>query len=388
MKSVTPFEIYLDTAAATPVDPRVVEAMAPFLDKHFGNPSSIHKGGAEPRDAIEEARRRVAALISCRPGEIVFTSGATEANNLAVKGAAWGSGRANGKIVVSAIEHLSVINASKRLEQMGFEVQRLNVDGDGLVSERELENALDEDTLMVSVNLANPEVGTIEPIKPLAAIARRRGVPFHCDAAAAGGWAPIDVADLGVDLLTLSSQGLYGPKGVGALFVREGVRIVPLIDGGPQEGGLRGGTENVPGIVGMGMAAEIAADELPTVVPRLEPLRDLLIAEITGSSDAVHLTGHKSRRLPGHASFCVRGVEGEAILTDLAAAGVAASSGSACSSQALKVSHVLDAMGVGEALARGSVVFTLGRDAREGGVKKVAEKTVSSIKRLREMSPL
>lgn len=384
-------EIYLDHAAATPLDAAVLEAMAPFLDADFGNPSSLHRGGMEPRDAVEKARAQVAALIGCEPGNVVFTSGATEANNFAIKGVALasrGSGRSGGTVLISAIEHLSVLNASKRLKSLGFDVKELPVDGDGLVAPADLEDALGDDTLIVSVNLANPEVGTVEPVKRLAEITRERGVPFHCDAAAAAGWMPVDVDDLGVDLLTLSAQSFYGPKGAGALFIGKGVRIVPLIDGGPQEGGLRGGAENVPGVVGMGAAAKLATRELPAIAERLAPLRDSLIEKLLGSLDAIILTGHRSLRLPGHASFCVQGVEGEAVLTDLDAGGIAASSGSACSSHALKVSHVLAAMGVGTALARGSLVFTIGRDGSEDDIVKTARKTISSIKRLREISPL
>jgi len=388
MKSKEAPKIYLDHAAAAPLDAAVVDAMAPFLAADFGNPSSLHRSGMEPRNAVEKARAQVAALIGCESGDIVFTSGATEANNLAIKGSVWASSRSGGTVLISAIEHLSVLNASRRLKSLGFDVRELPVDGDGLVSPADLESALGDDTLVVSVNLANPEVGTVEPVKRLSEIARERGVLFHCDAAAAAGWMPVDVDDLGVDLLTLSAQSFYGPKGAGALFVREGVRIVPLIDGGPQEGGLRAGTENVPAVAGMGAAAKLAMRRLPEVAARVQPLRDSLINELLSSIEGIILTGHRSLRLPGHASFCVRGVEGEAVLTDLDAGGVAASSGSACSSHALKVSHVLAAMGVDTTLSRGSLVFTIGRDVSADDIVETARTTVLSIKRLREMSPL
>lgn len=377
----------MDNAATTPLDPRVLEAMMPFLTTSYGNPSSLHRGGAEPKGAVERAREQVASLVGCRPEELVFTSGATEANNLAIKGSAWASGKSRGTVLISSIEHLSVLNAAKRLQRMGYELEEIPVDADALVYPSDVEKALDDDTLLVSVNLANPEVGTIEPIREVAAIARERKVPFHCDASAAAGWIPIDVENLGVDLLTLSAHNFYGPKGAGALYVRSGVRLVPLHDGGPQEGGRRGGTENVAGVVGLGAAAELAMAESIGARPRLEKLRDGLIDGIDAGLDGVILTGHRTQRLPGHISFCFAGIEGESLLTDLDAGGIAASSGSACSSQALKVSHVLDAMGVDTPLARGSLVVTLGRDAREDEVNKAKEMIIYSARRLKEMSP-
>jgi cysteine desulfurase len=293
-----------------------------------------------------------------------------------------------GRIALSAVEHLSVLNAAKRLERMGYSITTIPVDGKGVVDPGSVAGAIADDTLLVSVNLANPEVGTLEPIREIAEITKERGVPLHCDATAAAGWVPIDVRKMGVDLLTLSAHGFYGPKGAGALFIRRGVRIVPLIDGGPQESGVRAGTENVPGAVGMGVAAELAVPELQNVLSKLPPLRDKLIGELTGSVEGVVLTGHSSNRLPGHASVCVKGVEGEALLTDLDRRGIAAASASACASVALKVSHVLEAMGIDTTLARGSLVFTLGREAESTQITDVLDAVKTSIKRLRDLSPV
>lgn len=381
-------EIYLDNTATTPLDPRVLEEMMPFLESGFGNPSSLHSVGIEPRAAVVKARENVANLIGADPGEIVFTSGATEANNLAVKGIALAAKAGRGTIGVSGIEHLSVFNAARRLEKLGFSIAAIPVDGQGLVDPADVARAITDDTILVSVNIANPEVGTLEPVKEIAQVAKGRGVPLHCDAAAAAGWIPIDVRDIRVDLLTLSAHNFYGPKGAGALFVRRGLRLVPLIDGGPQEGGLRAGTENVPGVVGMGKAAELAVAELGRISRRLPPLRDKLIHDLTGSVEGVVPTGHRASRLPGHASFCVRGVEGEALLADLDRKGIAAASGSACASVALKISHVLEAMGLETVLARGSLVFTLGRDLQADQISHVTDVVKSSIKRLRELSPV
>jgi cysteine desulfurase len=381
-------EVYLDNVATTPLDPRVLEAMTPFLGASFGNPSSLHRKGIKPRDAVEKARESVAAMIGAHRKEIVFTSGASEANNLAVKGLSWASGKNAGTIVVSSIEHLSVFNAARRLQRSGFSVATIPVDGQGLVAPDEVARAIKSDTVLVSVNLANPEVGTVEPIREIADVAKKHGVPLHCDATAAGGWIPIDVREIGVDLLTLSAHNFYGPKGAGALFVRRGLRVVPLIDGGPQEGGLRAGTENVPALVGMGVAAELAVLELPEASRRLVRLRDMLIEGLAGSVEGVVPTGHRRNRLPGHVSFCVRGVEGEALLTDLDRRGISGASASACASVALKISHVLEAMGVETALARGSIVLALGRDAESQQVAEVLDVLKTSIKRLRDLSPI
>jgi len=380
-------DVYADCVSGTPLDERVAAAMEPFLGESFCNPSSLHRGAAEPRRAIDAAREQVAALVRCSPEEVVFTSGATEANNLAIKGSAWASGR-RGRILISSVEHISVRNPARRLSSAGFVVEEIPVGGDALVDPSDVERAVREDTVLVCVNLANPEVGTVEPVEEIARLTRERGVTFHCDAAVAAGWMEIDFRDLGADLLTLSAHNFYGPKGAGALCVRSGVRLVPLVDGGPQESGLRAGTENVAAIVGMGVAAELAARELVPAAPRLEKLRDELVERVLRELDGAVLTGHRTARLPGHASFCFEGVEGEAVVADLDAGGVAAASGSACSSATLKVSHVLSAMGVEETLARGSLIISLGRDAGEEAVRRIADLTVKSVRRLRELSPI
>ena len=380
--------IYLDHIAGTPLLPEALAAMLPFLKEHYGNPQSLHGEGAPALEAVEEARSRVAALIGASPGEIIFTASGSESNNLAVKGMAL-AGRAKGThIVVSAIEHPSVLNAAKSLEKLGFRTSLVPVDGTGLVQPEAVEKALAKDTVFVSVMLANSEVGTIEPVAEIAQLCRAKGIPFHTDAVAAAGSVPVDVRALGVDALSLAGDQFYGPKGSAALFVKKGIRLLPQIDGGIQEGGRRGGTENVPAIVGMGLAAELARTRLPERVASARTLCDRLIDGLLSRVDHIVLTGPRENRLPHQASFCVRFVEGEALLLSLDMKGIAVSSGSACSSKSLKASHVLLAMGLDHATAQGSVVFSLLEDTTARDIDDVLAAFPPIIDRLRSMSPL
>jgi cysteine desulfurase len=379
---------YLDHIAATPLRPEVLEAMLPFFRGSYGNPQSLHSAGQEALQAVDEARAKVAGLIGAASGEIIFTAAGSESNNLALKGMALANQARGKRIVVSAIEHASVLNSAKALEKLGFTTVLLPVDRFGRIDPEDVRKALTKDTVLVSIMTANSEVGTIEPIAEIARICRENGVLVHTDAVAAAGMVPVDVKALGVDALSLAADQFYGPKGAAALFVRKGVRVLPLIDGGVQEGGRRGGTENVPAIVGMGKAAEIAAAELGRRAEAAKTLRDLLIRELLSRADHVVLTGHPELRLPHHASFCVEFIEGEGMLLHLDLKGVACSSGSACTSKSLKVSHVLLAMGLDHALAQGSLVFSLLETTAREDIDHVLEVFPPIIDKLRRMSPL
>jgi len=381
-------KVYLDHIAATPLDPEVLTAMLPFLRERFGNPQSLHSVGQDALEAIEEARSKVARLIGAEGSEIHFTASGSEANNFALKGMAMARRDKGNHLVLSAIEHQSVLHAAKSLERSGFSSTLVGVDRSGLVDPDEVRKAIRKETVLVSVILASSEVGTIEPVAEVARICREAGVPFHTDAVAAAGNIPVDVRELGVDALSLAADQFYGPKGTGALYVRKGVRILPLIDGGIQEGGRRAGTENVAGIVGMGKAAEIAAARLAERQERMKALRDRLIDRLPQKVDRVYLTGHRERRLPHHASFCVEFIEGEAMLLNLDMKGIAVSSGSACTSRALKASHVLLAMGIDHALAQGSLVFSLVDSTTAEDIDYLLEVIPPIIDRLRKMSPL
>jgi cysteine desulfurase len=379
--------IYLDRIAATPLHPEVLAAMLPFLRESYGNPQSLHRDGQAVLEATEDARERVARLIGALVDEIVFTASGSEANNLAVKGMALASRVKGTHLVVSAVEHPSVLNAAKALEKLGFTMTVVPVDGRGLVDPAAVEKALTPKTTLVSVMLANSEVGTIEPVAEIAALCKARNILVHTDAVAAVGSVPVDVAALGVDALSLAGAPFYGPKGAAALFLKKGTRLLPLVDGGIQEGGRRAGTENVPGIVGLGRAADIARERHAGRAAREAVLRDRLIDGVLGSFDRVILTGPRDRRLPYHASFCVEFVEGEALLLSLDMKGIAVSSGSACSSKSLKASHVLLAMGLDHALAQGSLVFSIPEDTSAEDIEGVIASFGPIIDRLRAMSP-
>ena len=380
--------VYLDNAATTPLLPEVREAMLPYLGEIFGNPSSLHDWGDGAREALDEARARVAGLIGGSPEEIIFTSCGTESNNFAVKGLAMAQPARGKHVVVSAIEHFSVLHSARTLEKWGFQVSEVPVDKYGLVDPAAVKKAIRPDTVLVSVMHANGEIGTIEPVKEIARITRELKIPFHTDAVATAGTIPVDVKELGVDALSLAGSQFYGPKGSGALWVKKGVRIMTLLDGGIQEGGRRGGTENVPAIVGLGKAAELAAARMDARIKQLTPLRDRLIRELPASIDHVIVTGHPQNRLPGNASFCVEFIEGESLLMLLNSRGIAVSSGSACTSRALKASHVLLALGLSHAIAQGSVLFTLGLDTAAADIDYVLENMPPIVDRLRQMSPL
>lgn len=379
---------YLDNAAAAPLLPEVREAMMPYLGDTFGNPSSLHDWGDGAREAIESARERVARLIGAGADEVIFTGSGTESNNLAIKGLALAHQNKGKHVVVSAIEHFSVLHSAKTLTKWGFEVSEVPVNKYGVVDPDAVRRSLRDDTVLVSIMHANGEVGTIQPVAEIAAVTRGRKVLFHTDAVATAGTVPVGVGDLGVDALSLAGNQFYGPRGVGALWVRKGVRILPLLDGGIQEGGRRAGTENVPAIVGMGKAAELAKDHMTGRMKQLSGLRDRLLKELPGRVEHVIITGHPRDRLPGHASFCVEFIEGESMLMLLNSKGIAVSSGSACTSRALKASHVLIAMGLAHEIAQGSILFTLGIDNTDQDVDYVLENMPPVVDRLRQISPL
>lgn len=380
--------VYLDRIAATPLHPEVREAMRPFLEDAFGNPQSLHAHGRRAQEAVEEARGDVAALVGARADEIYFASSGSEANNFAVKGLALGQQARGRHVVVSAIEHSSVLNSVKALERQGFTAALVPVDGQGRVDPAEVEKALTPETVLVSVMTASNEVGTIEPVAAIAAAAKKRGALVHTDAVAAAGSVPLDVRALGVDALSLAGDQFHGPKGGAALFVRKGVRILPLIDGGVQEGGRRGGTENVPAIVGLGRAARLAVRDMEARRAALALRRDRLLDGLVARIGRVLVTGSRTERLPHHASVCVEFVEGEAMLLSLDMAGIAASSGSACTSRSLKASHVLLAMGLDHATAQGSLIFSLIDGTTDGDVDRLLEVFPPIVDRLRRMSPL
>lgn len=379
--------VYLDHMATTPCDPKVVSAMLPFFNEHFGNALSSYDLGVKAREAVEEARVKVANLINAEEREIIFTSGGTEANNFALKGLAYAHQKKGKHIIVSLVEHHSITNPARMLEKEGFEVTFLPVDRYGVIDLNFLEKVLKDETILISVQLANPEVGTLQPLKEIVSLAEKVGAIVHTDAVAAIGQIEVDVQRLGVHALSISAHQFYGPKGVGALYLKKGTRIQPLIYGGIQEGGKRGGTENVPGIVGMGVSAELVKENLSKWKPRMQALRDKLIKGLLERISHIHLTGHPERRLPGHASFIVEFIEGEAMLLMLAMKGIYTSSGSTCTSKALKASPVLSSMGFPAHLIQGSIMFSLGKDTTEEDIDYVLTEMPPIIEKLRELSP-
>jgi len=381
-------KVYLDNAATTPLLPEVRKVMMPYLGEAFGNPSCLHSWGDSAREAMEDARAQVAQLIGANPEEIIFTGSGTESNNFAVKGLALAQQNKGKHVVVSAIEHFSVLHSAKTLEKLDFELSLVPVDKYGVVDPEDVRQSLREDTVLVSIMHANSEVGTIESIKEIAKVTKEKGVVFHTDAIATAGTIPVNVKELGVDALSLAGNQFYGPKGVGALWVRKGVRIMPLLDGGVQEGGRRAGTENIPAIVGLGKAAELATANMTARIEHLTQLHDRLLTELPEKIDHVLVTGHPQNRLPGNASFCVEFIEGESMLMLLDSQGVAVTSGSACTSRALKASHVLIAMGISHELAQGSLLFSFGIDNSPEDVNYVLEVLPPIVDRLRQMSPL
>jgi len=381
--------VYMDYTAGMPVDPRVLEAMMPYFSQQFGNPSSLHSWGNEARKAMEDARVKIVALVGAkRNEEIFFTSGGTESNNLAIKGVAYRNKDRGNHIATSTIEHMSVMNSCKSLMKEGFNVTYVPVDKYGVVDVQSLEKAITDKTILVSVMYANGEIGTIQPIKEIGEMVHRKGALLHVDAVAATGQVPINVENENIDLMSISSNDMYGPRGVGAIYVKTGTRIQPIIYGGGQERGLRSGTENIPAIVGMGKAAEVAKIEMETEARRLSQLRDKLIKGLLESIPSSFLNGHPTQRLPNNANVRFSYIEGESLILSLDMLGVACSSGSACTSKTLEPSHVLLAIGLKHEEAHGSLLFTLGKQNTEEDIDYVVNALPDIVKRLRAISPL
>lgn len=381
--------IYLDNNATTPVHPEVLEAMLPYFKEIFGNPSSIHWFGQQAHIAVENAREKVAELIGADDtSEIIFTSGGTEANNLAIKGVAFALKEKGNHIITSQIEHHAVLNPCKNLEKFGFEITYLPVDKYGIVDLEALKKSISPKTILVSIMFANNEVGTIQPIEEISKICQKNGVYFHTDAVQAVGKIHIDVKKLGINMLSLSAHKIYGPKGVGALYIKKGTRIQPILHGGHHEKNRRAGTENVSGIVGLGKACEIAKRDIEQEIKNLTYLRDKLWKGISEKIDNVQLNGHPEKRLPNTLNVSFKYIEGESILLNLDLKGVAVSTGSACTSGTLEPSHVLEAMGVDPVFSQGAIRFSLGRENTEEEIDYVVNILPEIVSKLRAMSPL
>lgn len=379
----------MDHAAGMPIDPRVFEAMKPYFMENYGNPSSSHSFGSNARNALMESREKVARLIGAeKPEEIIFTSGGTESNNLAIKGVAYRNKDKGNHIIATAIEHISVINICKHLQKQGFEITYIPVDKQGMVDPQKIKDKITDKTILISVMYANGEIGTIQPIREIGKITHENQICFHVDAVAAAGKVPINVEKENIDLLTISSNDMYGPKGMGALYIKKGTKIQPVTQGGGQERGLRSGTENIPGIVGMGKAAEIAQGEMEAEGRRLSQLRDKLIKGVLSTIERSYLNGHPTKRLPNNANLRFSYIEGESLILGLDMLGIQVSSGSACTSKTLEPSHVLLAIGLAHEEAHGSLVFTMGKQNMEEDVDYVLEVLPNVVKRLRSMSPL
>ncbi|PKM80918.1 MAG: cysteine desulfurase NifS [Firmicutes bacterium HGW-Firmicutes-14] len=381
-------KIYMDHSATTRTDNDVATFMVKYMTETYGNPSSVHSFGREARKAVDEAREKVAQAIGAQPDEIIFTSGGTEADNLAVRGVAYANRKRGNHIITSSIEHHAVLDTCKSLEREGFEVTYLPVDEYGMVRTEDLKNAITDRTILVSIMHANNEVGTIQPIKEIGAIARGKGIPLHSDTVQSIGKIPVDVNELNIDLLAISAHKFYGPKGIGCLYMRKGVRMLPVTFGGSQERKRRPGTLNVPGIAGLGLAIEKAAVSVGEQAPYQARLRDRMIKGIMEKIDYVKLNGHPAERLPNNVNLSFQFIEGESLLLSLDMKGVAASSGSACTSGSLDPSHVLLAMGLSHEIAHGSLRLTLGKENTEEEADYVIEVLPEIVKRLRAMSPL
>ncbi|HHV28892.1 cysteine desulfurase NifS [Acetivibrio mesophilus] len=380
--------IYLDHAATTPVNPQVLEAMLPYFSDKFGNASSIYSIGRESKKAIEESREKVAKAIGALPREVFFTGSGTEADNWAIKGVAYANRDKGRHIITTAIEHHAVLHACQYLESDGFEVTYLPVDENGLVSPQQVQDAIRPDTILITIMFANNEIGTIQPIGEIGKIAREKGIIFHTDAVQAVGNIPINVVDLNVDLLSLSGHKFYGPKGVGALYIRKGVKITSFMHGGAQERGRRASTENIAGIVGVGKAIELATQNIEENNKKLLELRDRTIEEISKKIPFVKLNGDRYKRLPGNVNFSFEFIEGESLLLMLDMKGIAASSGSACTSGSLDPSHVLLAIGLPHEIAHGSLRITFGTENTHEDIDYLMDVLPMIVDRLREMSPL
>ena len=379
---------YLDYQSAKPVDPRVIDAMLPYFYDKFGNPSSLHTVGDDATTVLEEARETFAGFINADKDEIIFTSGATESNNLAIIGYAMRNKNKGNHIIISEIEHISIHNIAKYLEKNGFTVSKVPVDQYGRVSVQKIARRITDKTILVSVGYANNEIGTIQPIAEIGKLCREKNIAFHTDAVAAEGLIPLDVSRDNIDLMTLSSNDIYGPKGVGALYVGKGVRINPLLAGGGQEKGLRSGTENMPGIAGMKKAVEIMQKEMETEIKRFKKFQDILIENIPNKIPKAFLNGHPNERLPDNVHFRFEGIEGEALLLSLKDKGISISTGSACSSKTLEPSHTLIALGLLHEEAHGSLEITFGRFTDEEEIYRIVNALPEVVEKLRKLSPL
>ncbi len=384
-------KVFIDYASTTPVDKEVLEEMLPYFDKNYGNASSIHYYGRNAFDANEVAREQVGSLLNASPDEIIFTSGGTESDNLGIKGVAFNNKKKRGTkgyhIITSEVEHPAVLETCKHLEKLGFNLKYLPVDKYGLINPSDLEDAISENTFLVTIMFGNNEIGTIEPIKEIGKLTKKHDILFHTDAVQAIGKIPIDVNKLNIDLLSISSHKIYGPKGVGALYVREGVKLQTIAHGGGQEKGLRSSTHNTPGIVGLGKACELGKKRMSKDVSHLTKLREMLIKEIQ-KIEQCYLNGHPEKRLANNAHFCFVAIEGESLNLMLDDRGIAASTGSACSSQKLQASHVLLAIGLDPEEAHGSIRLTLGRMSTKDDVEYVVNVLPEVVQKLRKMSPL
>ncbi len=381
-------KIYMDNGATTKPDSEVVSAMLPYYNEHFGNASSLHSFGQEAADALDRARQQVANLVGAQPEEIIFTSGGTESDNLALKGIAYLKKNAGKHIITSVIEHPAILNTCKNLQDDGFRVTYVPVDDQGLIDPAAVEDAITDDTILVSIMHGNNEIGTIQPIKEISKIAHDRGVLMHTDAVQSVGKIAVNVNDLDVDMLSISAHKIHGPKGVGALYVRKGTRLESLVKGGGHEFGKRAGTENIPGIVGLAKAAELAGQRLDDDASHVTKLRDAAITKILGSISESYLNGHPTQRLPNNVHLRFSYVEGESLLMLLDMKGVAVSTGSACSSKSLEPSHVLTALGIPPEQIHGSLRITFGRENTMDEVDYVVESLVGIVEKLRAMSPI
>jgi cysteine desulfurase len=381
-------KIYMDHSATTPIHPEVIELMKFAMENVYGNPSSLYSLGREAKKYVDEARQKVADLIGAKFEEIYFTGGGTESDNLAIQGVVYGNEKKGNHIITSAVEHPAVLDCCRNLEKKGYELTILPVDQYGMVDPEEVSKAIRKNTVLISIMHGNNENGTIQPIKEISGIAREHGIFFHTDCVQTAGKIPLNVDDLGADLLTISSHKIYGPKGIGLLYKRKGVRVLPLIYGGGQERRIRSGTENTLGIIGFGKAAEIALRDLETENSRVKALRDKLIKGVLDKIPQSYLNGHSEKRLPHNAHFSFAYVEGESLLLSLDMKGIAVSTGSACSSTSLQASHVLIACGQSEELVHGSIRFTLGRENTEEDVDYVLDVLPGVVERFRSFSPL
>ena len=376
----------MDYAATTPVDPRVLKAMRPYFSEKFGNTMSLHKHGREAKQALTESRETITQLMNAKPDELIFTGSATEANNTVIKGIAYANKNKGKHIITSAIEHDCILEPTQWLETQGYEITRLSVDKDGLININELENAIRKDTILVSIMHANNEIGTIQEIEQIGKICQEQNVYFHSDAAQSFGKVPIDVKKMNIDLLSINAHKMYGPKGVGGLYIKKGTKIEPLLHGGGHEKHKRASTVNVPGIVGFAEAAKIQRLEMESDAKKQTELRDKLITELLNIEDS-NLNGHRTKRLPNNTSFWFAYIEGESLLMQLDIAGISASTGSACSSDSLEASHVLLALGLEPKEAHGSLRLTLGKFTTKQEVDYVLETVPKAVEKLREISP-